>query len=576
MKTKSWRMAAAICLCCCGAAFSADADKRVWDFEGDKPGEIAAGFSEEAGQWRVVETDGGKALAQQAKNPDETFNVCLVKDGDAKDLGLQVRFKAVAGELDQGGGVVWRAKDAKNYYVARYNPLEDNFRVYKVVAGKRLQLATADIKRSDGWHALRVTMRGEQIQCFYDGKKHLEVKDATFAGSGKVGLWSKADARTYFDELTLLVPAPGPAKTDGAIDWDRAQGLFRRSQAGEKLTSEEQAYLDRAKQARQRGARPAQSEAQVKFVRPEGLKPLTEIKGDERYKGQDGGLYGGGRNEPPPSHFQAAIEHGKQVAPLDGDGKLDNGKPADTGKIALVSIGMSNTTQEFSVFMRMANADPEKSEHVVLVDGAQGGMDAQAWADSTKRDRSNARNPWTVLEERLVQVGVTAPQVQVVWIKQARAGPARLGEFPQHAEELEGRLVTIVQELKARFPNLRIAYLSSRIYAGYARTPLNPEPYAFESAFAVRWLIRDQMAGKPELNFDPGKGEVKAPLLLWGPYLWADGEQPRAADGLVWKPEDLGPDGTHPSESGRRKVAELLLQFFKTDATAKFWFRKPN
>jgi lysophospholipase L1-like esterase len=69
---------------------------------------------------------------------------------------------------------------------------------------------------------------------------------------------------------------------------------------------------------------------------------------------------------------------------------------------------------------------------------------------------------------------------------------------------------------------------------------------------------------------------VKAPLLLWGPYLWADGEQPRAADGLVWKPEDLGPDGAHPSESGRRKVAELLLQFFKTDATAKFWFRKPN
>ncbi|HEV7221801.1 MAG TPA: hypothetical protein VGN42_03815 [Pirellulales bacterium] len=524
MNMNSWRMAAAICLCCRGAAFSADADKRVWDFEGDKPGEIAAGFSEEVGQWRVVETDAGKVLAQQAKNPDETFNVCLVKDGDAKDLGLQVRFKAVAGELDQGGGVVWRAKDAKNYYVARYNPLEDNFRVYKVVAGKRTQLATADIQHGDGWHALRVTMRGEQIRCFYDGKQHLEVRDATFAGSGKVGLWSKADARTYFDELTLLVPSRAP----------------------------------------------------VKFVKPEGLKPLTEIKGDERYKGQDGGLYGGGRNEPPPGRWQAAIEHGKQIAPLDADGKLDNGKPADTGKIALVSIGMSNTTQEFSAFVRMADADPEKSEHVVLVDGAQGGMEAQAWADSAKRDRSSARNPWTVLEERLVQAGVTAPQVQVAWIKQARAGPARLGEFPKHAEELEGRLVTIVQELKTRFPNLRIAYLSSRIYAGYARTPLNPEPYAFESAFAVRWLIRDQMEGKPELNFDPGKGEVKAPLLLWGPYLWADGEQPRAADGLVWKPEDLGPDGTHPSESGRRKVAELLLQFFKTDPTSKFWFRSPN
>ena len=526
MKANLWPIAAAACLCYSTATSAADGDKRIWNFDDDKPGEVAADFSEEAGQWRVVEADGGKVLAQQAKNPDDTFNVCLAKDSDAKDLGVQVRFKAVAGELDQGGGVVWRAKDAKNYYIARYNPLEDNFRLYKVVAGKRTQLATADIKHTGGWHMLRVTMRGEQIQCFYDGKKYLEVQDATFAEAGKIGLWSKADAQTYFDDLTLVVP-------------------------------------------------PAQ--APVKFVKPEGFKPLTEFKADDRYKGQDGGLYGGGRNEPPPAQLKAAIEHSKQIAPLDADGKLDNGKPADTGKIALVSIGMSNTTQEFSAFMRLANADPEKSQHVVLVDGAQGGMEAQAWAEGEKQNRPNGRkNPWDVLDERLVAAGVTAPQVQVVWIKQARAGPARLGEFPEHAEELQRRLATIVQKLKARFPNLRIAYLSSRIYAGYASTQLNPEPYAFESALSVRWLIRDQMEGKPELNFDPGKGEVKAPLLLWGPYLWADGEQPRAADGLVWKPEDLGPDGTHPSDAGRRKVAELLLKFFKTNPTAKFWFRKPN
>ena len=124
-------------------------------------------------------------------------------------------------------------------------------------------------------------------------------------------------------------------------------------------------------------------------------------------------------------------------------------------------------------------------------------------------------------------------------------------------------MVTILRKARERFPNLRIAYISSRIYAGYASTPLNPEPYAYESAFVVRWLIQDQIKG----NRMP-----KLPVLLWGPYLWADGEKGRKIDDLVWKPEDLGPDGTHPSDSGRRKVAELLLRFVKTDPTAKVWF----
>jgi hypothetical protein len=161
-----------------------------------------------------------------------------------------------------------------------------------------------------------------------------------------------------------------------------------------------------------------------------------------------------------------------------------------------------------------------------------------------------------------------------VWIKQARRGPASLGEFPTHAEDLKGNLVVLVQKLKERFPNLRLAYLSSRIYAGYATTRLNPEPYAYESAFAVRWVIQDQMQGNAGLNYDPDRGEVRAPVVLWGPYLWADGVKGRKSDDLVWNREDLAGDGTHPSPSGRRKVAEQLLKFFQTDATAKGWFSK--
>ena len=279
----------------------------------------------------------------------------------------------------------------------------------------------------------------------------------------------------------------------------------------------------------------------------------------DRYKGQDGGLYGGGKNVPPEKHLQAALQQAKSIRPLDAAGK-----PAKSGKIVFISIGMSNTTQEFSVFVRLANADAAKSPKVVIIDGAQGGMDALAWAEPGKINRPNAVDPWTTLDRRLQQAGVSPQQVQVAWIKQARIAPGSIGEFPKHAGELRGHMLTILRKAHERFPNLRIAYLSSRIYAGYARTQLNPEPYAYESAFVIRRLIHDQILGDQDI--------VKSPLLLWGPYLWADGEKGRKLDDLVWKPDDLGPDGTHPSESGRRKVAELLLKFMKTDPTAKIWY----
>lgn len=133
-------------------------------------------------------------------------------------------------------------------------------------------------------------------------------------------------------------------------------------------------------------------------------------------------------------------------------------------------------------------------------------------------------------------------------------------------------MVVILNKLSERYPNLRIAYLSSRTFAGYATTSLNPEPYAYESAFTIRWLIQDQIQGDPALNCDPAKGSVKSPLLLWGPYLWANGDKGRSAGDLVWKADDFGPDGTHPSPSGRKKVADLLLTFMKSDATARPWF----
>jgi hypothetical protein len=180
-----------------------DDAKKTWTFDGDQTGAIAKGFTNETGEWKVVASDSGKELAQTARSDDAVFNVTLVGDTNVKDVDVSVKLKAVAGANDQGGGLVWRAKDARNYYVARYNHLEDNYRVYKVVDGNRTMFLSASITHDAAWHTLRVTMTGDHIECYYDGKKYLDVHDTTFTGAGKIGLWSKADAQSQFDDLTL-------------------------------------------------------------------------------------------------------------------------------------------------------------------------------------------------------------------------------------------------------------------------------------------------------------------------------------------------------------------------------------
>jgi hypothetical protein len=142
-------------------------------------------------------------LAQLAKNSSSTFNITLVSGMNYKNMDISVKMKAIAGLEDQGGGLVWRAKDTNNYYVVRHNPLESNYRLYKVEQGKRSQLQSADIKSNGGWHTLRVTMEEDRIRCFYDGKKVLDFKDSTFPGPGQIGLWTKADAQSHFDDLKV-------------------------------------------------------------------------------------------------------------------------------------------------------------------------------------------------------------------------------------------------------------------------------------------------------------------------------------------------------------------------------------
>jgi hypothetical protein len=344
------------------------------------------------------------------------------------------------------------------------------------------------------------------------------------------------------------------------IDFARARELRQRKLRGENLTAEEEAYLRRAMEERNRQGRSAGQRPPGPLTPREktGLTPLTEMSADDRYKGQDGGLYGEGKNAPPEEHLRAAMEQAAKIEPLNAEGK-----PAADGRIVFVSISMSNATQEFSTFKRIADSDPAKSSKLTIVDCAQGGQAMAEWAPPQA-------GPWQEAERRLKAAGVTPEQVQIAWIKLANKQPS--GELEEHGKKLQRDTLAVIRNAKERFPNLRIAYLGSRIYAGYASGLLNPEPYAYESAFVARWLIQDQIKGSPELSYASDKGRVQAPLLLWGSYFWGDGVTPRKDDKLVWSRDDFVGDGVHPSPSGREKVARMLLDFFKTDDTAKSWF----
>jgi len=184
---------------------------RSWNFDSDALGAGPSDFGAEVGKWHVVADDsapsGDKTFAQLAISDDDVFNVALVAGTARADVDLSVKLRAVAGRVDQGGGVVWRARDARNYYIARYNPLEDNYRVYLVEDGRRKMLQSAKLQVAHGaWHRLRVTMVGDQITCSLDGTKHLEAHDTTFGQAGRIGLWTKADAITHFDDLAVSAP----------------------------------------------------------------------------------------------------------------------------------------------------------------------------------------------------------------------------------------------------------------------------------------------------------------------------------------------------------------------------------
>lgn len=288
--------------------------------------------------------------------------------------------------------------------------------------------------------------------------------------------------------------------------------------------------------------------------------PMNDL-GTGFYVGKQGGLYPGGTNVRPAAHDADGVAIAAGIQPLDANGNPD---PVN-GKIGVLSIGMSDTFDVFLTFMVDANADPTKNPAVTFVPGAQPRASAIMFADPNNA----VWNP--IFSNFLPQSGLTANQVVIGWVND---GNTTTGTFPQNMVQTQANLESIAKNLHTKFPNLKLAYYGSRFYGGYSNgtvSPANPEPFAYQTGFAVKWTIQDQINGVA-LNYNAANGPVVAPWIDWGLYDWANGMLARS-DGLVWTCQDMESDGTHPSTlHGREKDANMLLNFFKSDNTTTPWF----
>lgn len=195
----------------------------VSDFENDSPGRVPAGFTEAltggggAVEWRVKATgdasSGSNVVAQLSNDRTNARYPQLVRDDfTARDVDVSVRFKTISGEVDASGGLVFRYQDKENFYVVRANALEGNVVAYKTENGKRSNIGVKGEENAYGvkadvphqkWNTLRVIMKGDLMEIFLNSKKLFEVENSTFREAGKIGLWTKADAVTQFDDLTV-------------------------------------------------------------------------------------------------------------------------------------------------------------------------------------------------------------------------------------------------------------------------------------------------------------------------------------------------------------------------------------
>jgi hypothetical protein len=278
----------------------------------------------------------------------------------------------------------------------------------------------------------------------------------------------------------------------------------------------------------------------------------------------------------PADHLAIGMTAASRIQPLDADGN-----PSPDGKIVFLSIGFGETARIMQSFMDIAADDVRvERQHLVLLNGARDGADFHFWAERPDGVPQYSR----VTSDTLMPAGVTPQQVQIAWVEIDNA-PAfiPLGAADGDAYYLKAYIGDTLREMRRQYPNLQIAYLSSRTYTGYSTTGRSREPFAFESGYSNRWIITNQIDQErmavPEWYWDTRGGLLDdtprrnvVPWVAWGPYLWANGTTPRS-DGLTWQRGDFEADGETLSPSGAAKGAKLLFDFLLHEPTAQGWFR---
>lgn len=298
-----------------------------------------------------------------------------------------------------------------------------------------------------------------------------------------------------------------------------------------------------------------------------GNIPLTDL-GTGTYLGVQGGLYPGGQNTMPTSHLKAGRKMAKSIVPLDSLGNED----WVNGKVLFIGMGASTAGNTWNHFMEIFDTIAGVNPYLTLNNACLGAKGLEVMIDTINNNWYWNDN----IMPKLLDKNSTAKQVQVIWVKSASKEDTIM-EFPLHPLAIADKYETLMGVLYKKFPNLKLVFITSSVYGGYA-DPMKlfynvvSEPGSYWNGFAVKWVIERQISGDSDLKYRGGG--KNAPFMGWGPYTWADGINPNSS-GLYWNcEEDFAPDGGgyHLTNGGKDKDALLLRDWALTDPIAKIFF----
>jgi len=288
------------------------------------------------------------------------------------------------------------------------------------------------------------------------------------------------------------------------------------------------------------------------------LPPIDEL-GTGMFMGHQGGLYPNGSNDMPAAFYADAVEMAKSVQPLD-----KSGKPSADGKIGLIGLGASTVAMFGNGLETQVPSTPGVNEELVFVNCGIGGQDLSDIMDP-------AAKFWGAIDARVKEAGLSLEQVQVLWFQEDNLRN-KDNAFDARVNQLTKEFAFMARYCKEHYPNLKLFYVSGRHTTEFMPADAKDkhrEPKAYLNGWVCKQLIENQINGDPDLAYK-GPNAV-APLILWGPYFWTQGEKPRA-DGYAITRDLISNDGVHPTDKGIQRIAKDLIDFWRTDAVSQLWF----